>query len=308
MPATLRPVTERVHLRPGTPVDSEACWDASWESISDLAARRGTPWTGTAADHWPRFRSLFEHLAEDAIEWWVAEEDGRVIGYARSVERGDRGELFELAELFVRPNAQSGGIGRALLERAFPPGRGTVRAIIATTDERALARYYRSGTHVRFPILGLSREPRPDAAAAAGLTVEPITDARLDEVRAIDREVLGYGRGDRELRWLLDDREGHLYLRGGSVVGFGFVSAARTGPIAARTPGSIPEMLAHIEARAAALGGREVAFEVPTPNEAAMTHLLDAGFRFDGFPTYLMSSRRFGRFDRYLGFSPPFVL
>ena len=114
-------MTERVHFRPGTAADCQACWDASWESISDLAARRGTPWAGTAADHWPRFQSLFEHLAEDATEWCVAEEDGLIIGYARSVERGDRGELFELAELFVRPSAQSGGTGRALLERAFPP-------------------------------------------------------------------------------------------------------------------------------------------------------------------------------------------
>jgi GNAT superfamily N-acetyltransferase len=301
-------VTERVQLRSGTVADSEACWDASWESISDLAARRGTPWSGTAADHWPRFRSLFEHLAEDAVEWWVAEEDGRIIGYARSVERGDHGELFELAELFVRPSAQSGGIGRALLERAFPHGRGEIRTIIATTDERALARYYRSGTHVRFPILGMSREPRRDAAAGIAVQVEPITEATLDEVAAIDGEVLGYGRGDRELRWLLGDREGHLYLQDGSVVGFGFVSAARTGPIAARSPDVVPEILAHIEARAAALGADEVAFEVPTPNEAAMTHLVGAGYRFDGFPTYLMSNRPFGRFDRYVGFAPPFVL
>ena len=32
------------------------------------------------------------------------------------------------------------------------------------------------------------------------------------------------------------------------------------------------------------------------------------GLRFDPFYTFLMSSRPFGRFDRFIGFSPPFVL
>ena len=43
-------------------------------------------------------------------------------------------------------------------------------------------------------------------------------------------------------------------------------------------------------------------------NEVAMRHLLGRGFRMDGFYTFLMSSRPFGSFDRYICMSPPFVL
>ena len=302
-------MTEPFHVRRGTAADSDQCWDISWQAISDLAARHGTPWPGTAADHWPRFESLFDHLAETAAEWWVAEDDGgRIVGHARSVERGPNGELFELAEFFVRPDTQSSGIGRALLQRAFPPGRGDIRVIIATTDVRAVASYYRSGTHVRFPILGLSREPRADAAAGIRLEPDPITETTVDEVLAIDADVLELPRHDRELRWLLADREGYAYRRDGRIIGFGFVSASRTGPIAAREPDAIPDILRHVESRAAELGGTEVGFEVPTANEVAMEHLLGSGFRMDAFHTFLMANRRFGRFDRYIGFAPPFVL
>jgi hypothetical protein len=43
-------------------------------------------------------------------------------------------------------------------------------------------------------------------------------------------------------------------------------------------------------------------------NEVAVRHLLARGFRMDQFLTLLMSNRPFGRFDRFIGFSPPFVL
>lgn len=302
-------MTEPFHVRRGIAADSDQCWDISWQAISDLAARHGTPWTGTAAEHWPRFQSLFDHLAEAAAEWWVAEDgDGRIMGHARSVNRGTNGDMFELTEFFVRPDAQSGGIGRALLERAFASDRGEIRVIIATTDVRAVACYYRSGTHVRFPIIGLSREPRANAADGIRLDAEPITTLTVDDVLAIDRDVLEHARSEAELEWLLADREGYVYRRDGRIDGFGFVSAGRTGPIAALDADTIPDILRHIESRAADLGGTEVGFEVPTLNEAAMTHLLGGGFRMDPFHTFLMSNRPFGRFDRYIGFAPPFVL
>ena len=80
-----------------------------------------------------------------------------LIGYARSI---DRGGLFELTELFVRPGRQSSGVGRQLLEHAFPLGRGDVRSIIATTDVRATARYYAADTVARFPYFTLTGRPR----------------------------------------------------------------------------------------------------------------------------------------------------
>jgi GNAT superfamily N-acetyltransferase len=51
----------------------------------------------------------------------------------------------------VLPDVQGKGIGRALLELAFPAGR-SVRSIVATADVRAQARYYAAGMVARFPI------------------------------------------------------------------------------------------------------------------------------------------------------------
>ena len=47
---------------------------------------------------------------------------------------------------------------------------------------------------------------------------------------------------------------------------------------------------------------------MPAPNVVAIRHLLGRRFQLDPFVTYLMATRPFGRFDRFLGFTPPFVL
>src|SRR5437016_5810963 len=114
-------------------------------AMSDLFLRQGEPEWIHPQSLWPQLDLLLVHLAPTAAEWWVAidEADGEMVGYARSIER--RG-LFELAELFVRPDRQSAGLGRQLIERTFPDGRGDVRLILATSDVRALARYYAAGT------------------------------------------------------------------------------------------------------------------------------------------------------------------
>ena len=300
-------MTEPFEIRRATADDSRRAFDVFLASARDLTARQNVPWDPEPEKQWARMRYLFDHLAAHAAEWWIAEDPatGDALGYARSVERGG---LFELAEFFVHPERQSAGVGGALLDRAFPIGRGEVRAIIATTDLRAQARYYRSGCAARFPIAGMLGAPRtiavePDVEA---VRLAP-TDPDLETVREIECEVLEFDRGD-ELDWLAERREGYLYRRAGRPIGFAFVSERGCGPIAALDPGDQPALLAHVESRAAELGVDELSLEVPMVNEVAVRHLLDRGFRFDPFYTFLMSSRPFGQFDRYIGFSPPFVL
>jgi GNAT superfamily N-acetyltransferase len=292
--------------RRGAPGDSRACFDVFLASIRDLTARQGTPWEPAPEELWPKLRSMYDHLAAHAAEWWVAEDpaSGELSGYARSVERGG---LFELSEFFVHPARQSAGVGRGLLERAFPPGRGEVRAIIATTDVRALRRYHAAGTFVRFPICALEGPPRADAPLDPALDAVEAGPHHIPLLRRIEAEVLEFERGD-EFAWLLDDRRGFLYRRDGREVGFAFVGERGIGPIAALEPDAQPGMLAHVERVAAGIGRREIGFEVPMVNEVAMIHLLEQGFRMDSFFTFFLSSRPFGRFDRFIGFAPPFVL
>jgi GNAT superfamily N-acetyltransferase len=98
---------------------------------------------------WERRKSMFEFLAQDCAHFWVAEKDGEIIAYARSIEHGG---LLELTEFFVLPSQQSAGVGRELLSRAFPYGEERYRTIVATLDERALYRYMNAGVYARFPI------------------------------------------------------------------------------------------------------------------------------------------------------------
>jgi GNAT superfamily N-acetyltransferase len=300
-------MTEPFEIRRATADDSRRAFDVFIASARDLTARKNVPWDVEPEAQWAKMRYLFDHLAAHAAEWWIAEDpaSGDAIGYARSVARGG---LFELAEFFVHPDRQSAGVGAALLDRAFPPDRGDVRAIIATTDLRAQARYYRSGCAARFPIAGLLGSPRPtelDPGVAAE-RVQP-DGPELEEIRRIEVEVLEFERGD-ELRWLAELRECYLYRRGGRPIGFAFVSPSSTGPIAALEATDQVAILAHVEARAAELSVKELSLELPMVNEIAIRHLLDREFRIDPFYTFLMSNRPFGQFDRYIGFSPPFLL
>ena len=292
--------------RRATPTDSRACYDVFLPAIRELTARQGSPWEPDAEELWPRLQPMYDHLARHAAEWWVAElPDGRLAGYARSIERGG---LFELSEFFVHPERQSAGVGKRLLELAFPLGRGDVRAIIATTDVRALRRYHAAGTFARFPICALEGPPRADADVDPDLELVRATEQHIPALRRVEAEVLEFERGDADFAWLLDDREGWLYRRDGRDIGFAFVGERGLGPIAALEPADQVAILSHVETRAAALGRKEIGFEVPMINEVAMTHLLGRGYRLDTFFTFFLSSRPFGRFDRFIGFAPPFVL
>jgi GNAT superfamily N-acetyltransferase len=295
-------------MRRGVPADARACLDLLWTSVTDLAARHGGHLEGSADDWWKSAESEYRYLAANNAEWWIAEDpdSSRILGYARSIERS---KLFELTELFVRPGQQSRGLGRSLIDRAFPIGRGEIRAIIATGDPRALARYYSSDVVARFPILSLAAPPATvDLGDRLTSTALKRGSPNVMAVLDIERSVLGIDRGPDELEWLLGVREGHLYRNGDRVVGFAFVGRDNVGPIAALDPVDMPDILAHVENRARALGTERLELEVPSPNVAAIRHLLGRGFRIDPFITYMMSSRPFGQFDRFIGFSPPLFL
>jgi GNAT superfamily N-acetyltransferase len=280
-----------------------------WASVVDLGIRNGTPLSGSQDEWWSGGQSLQRFLADHAAEWWVAEDasDGALIGFARSIERGG---LLELAEFFVAPARQSAGVGAALLDRAFPLDRGDIRSIIATTDVRALSRYYRAGTVARFPMWTLIGAPAA-TPASGDLAADPIdvaSDADMRTVSAIDASVLEYSRRESEIQWLLESREGFLYRRNGDGVGFAFVGPGGVGPIAVLDADDLPTVLLHVETRAAAVGITLLDFQVPAPNEVAMRHLLSRGFRLDPWINVLMSNRPFGAFDRLISFGPPVFL
>jgi GNAT superfamily N-acetyltransferase len=304
-----------ITIRRGTPDDARPAFDLSLASMSDLFARQGNEWKLDPESFWVALSPFLTHLAAHAAEWWVAADpaDGSMLGYARSIERGG---LFELSEFFIRPDRQSAGLGRRLMERAYPLGRGDVRAIIATTDVRGLSRYYAAGTVARFAMLSLAASPQatspqatsPKTTRSAGdLESASATVDDLPEIAAIEAAVFGFPR-HADYAWLFERREPYVYRRAGRVVGFAFFSEAGQGPIAALEPADLRPILLHLEARAHACGMESISFEVPSINEVAMQHLLGRGFEIDAPLNLFMSNVPFGKFDRLIAFGPPIVL
>jgi GNAT superfamily N-acetyltransferase len=298
-----------VQIRPGTAADTRACHDLLWASIVDFGAHNGTPLAGSADDWWRNSEPVHRYLSDHNAEWWVAEVPSSrvIIGYARAIQREG---LFELTEFFVRPGHQSAGVGRSLIERAFPIGRGEIRCIIATRDVRALGRYYRAGTVARFPILTLAGTPVGHGAGQSGDDLKAIRLEITDRGDAadIERAVVGFARDEAEFRWLLSTREAYIYRRGDRAIGLAVVGRDGAGPVAVLDPQHLPEILLHVEARAAALDVARLEIQVPSINEVAVRHLLARGFAIDPWINYLMSDRPFGRFDRYVGFSSAIIL
>ncbi len=257
-----------------------------------------------------RFGSVLQpylsHLAAHAAEWWVAEDpsDGSLLGHARSVEREG---LFELSELFVRPGAQSSGLGKRLIERAFPVGRGEVRLILATNDVRALARYYAADTVARFSMASLAAAPQRATGGAGDLEVVRATSDDTSVVAELEKTVVGFARHD-DYPWLFEQREGYLYRRRGRAS----VSASSVRAVSVRSPRSSPPISAPScciskVGRTPAVS-KTVSFQVPTINAVAMRHLLGRGFRIDAPFNLFMSNRSFGQFDRFVAFAPSIVL
>ena len=295
-------------IRAATPADSRACFDVFRASLGDLLRRTGHP----AADEvaaggdaaWASYEPLFAHLAATCAQWWVAEDDaGAVAGYARSTLRGG---VLELTEFFVAPGARVAGVGRGLLERAFAPGLGTHRAIIATLDAPAVALYLRFGVAHQATGLDLTGRPRAVALPAGYEVSEPA----IDELVGLEAELLGHGRRE-DLAFMLADRPAHLLSCDGRPVAYAFAANADgfAGPIGALDPAHLPAALACVENAAHAAGMERLELTVPLSARSAIDHLLGRrGFRIDPFYCLFLADGPWAKLDRYLPFNPCLML
>jgi GNAT superfamily N-acetyltransferase len=289
--------------------DNYALYRLFFQTIDDfmrrtgLAAETGETDPQVIEGRWEIWRPLFEHLARTAEHSWVAERDGEIAGYARSILRdGHR----ELTEFFVLPGEQSAGVGRELLRRTFPREGAIQRTIIATTDLRALARYLKEGLYPRFPIVQFSRVPQP-VSLAVDLDFESLEDSPncLEILGELDRSILGFRR-DADHRWLLLQRSGYLYTRDGRSAGYGYIGKF-SGPFCLHDPQDFPVVLAHAE-QTAASSLEQFSLEVPLANQAAVDYLLKRGYQMHPFFALYLTDHPVGRFENYILTSPPFFV
>lgn len=251
---------------------------------------------------WKVRQPMFEYLARDAAQFWVAENEGEIIAYARSIEHDG---VQELTEFFVLPRQQSSGVGRELLSRAFSNSGALYRAIIATLDERALYRYMKLGLYGRFPLKYFYRKAEK-VDVATDLKVEPLhLELHLEDINRIDREILFHTR-ETQHQWITTTRAGFVYKRADKIIGYGYVGSS-SGPFALLDENDFPAVLAHAE-NLIAERGEEFGAEAPLINQKAIQYFIERKYKIDSFSTIFMSNEPFGKFQNYLCFSPEFFM
>ena len=297
-----------ITYRKGTVEDSYAVFQVFTQSIMDLGTRTNTmAITGgnnpeVLQSLWQKRQPMFEFLARDAGQFWVAENADAIVGYARSIEHDG---VMDLTEFFVLPNQQSGGVGRELLARAFPKSAARYRVIVATLDDRAIYRYLNAGVYGRFPIKYFYRKAEK-VDVKSDLRMERLRpDVHMQDINRIDLQIIGHARGIIH-RWVATAREGYIYKRGGEVVGYGYLGGGN-GPFAVLDENDLPAVLAHAECLMAERG-EEFGAETPLINRKAIEYFVQRKYQLDSFTVLFMSNAPFGKFENYLCFSPIFFM
>jgi len=276
-------------------------------SINELTQRHGF---GQMASVRPPHFQLFS-LKDDPEGLWVAEDRGRILGFAFSWVCGG---LWFLAELFVAPGEQGRGVGNELLKRCMEHGRkaeAREKALITfafNTVSQGL--YIRHGLYPRTPLYLLSapREAWQPRSQAAPLEVVRLDMSHLPAIEAIDARALGISR-EKHHRYLIAESglKGLLFREGGERVGYAYISPeGHVGPLAVSRPNAIAAAFGAALRCAAEDGAAQISALVPGVGEAALGLAVDHGMRIS-FPMMLMSSRAFGDWTCYLPRNPGFM-
>jgi GNAT superfamily N-acetyltransferase len=316
------PQADGLAYRPVRPDELSACVEIWRDSINDYIGRLGQP--AMVSETSPLLR-LYGHLsATDPERFIVAStvEPGtgeeRIVAFASALVRE---RLWFLSMLFVSPDAQAAGVGRALLARIMPATDDGMAMATATDSAQPIsnALYSTYGIVPRIPLLNLIGRPEREGTfepLPSGVTPVPFESiaagppggAGHEELAAtvdgLDREVLGVAHPIDHRYLRAESRRGWLY-RGpdGAALGYGYATeAGRVGPVAVRDEALLVPVLGHLTTAVEPRGA--FALWLPGNADRAVVAALRAGFRLDQFPVLLCWDRPFADFARYLPISP----
>ncbi|WP_134738711.1 GNAT family N-acetyltransferase [Nocardioides sp. 503] len=185
-----------VTIRPMRPEDVADAERLSAESFLDLdrrMQRRAWPEpqrrSPARQEAWTvRTRHFLE---TDPGGCWVADDAGGMIGMATSFVRD---KTWFLATYAVRPDVQSRGVGRQLLEAALHHGRGCLRGMLSAGSDPRSARRYR--------LAGFTLHPQMFLTGTVDRSVIPVVEkvregsaADTDLMDSVDRQVRDAAHG-----------------------------------------------------------------------------------------------------------------
>ena len=135
-----------MEIRPARPEDAAAVaavhvrtWQAAYESV--FGAER----LAVLDDQLPRRVERWERVLREEGGVWVAEEDGRIVGFVSVGPEREDPTLGELYAIYVLPKAWGSGAGTALMEEAvgaLRDGYGGEAVLWVLEDNPRARRFY----------------------------------------------------------------------------------------------------------------------------------------------------------------------
>lgn len=297
-------VASMLIYRPAVVADCTSTYDIFLAATDDLRARVNLPAVARTLERRTRALAFRLHaLTQDPDGFWVAEAEGRLVGFGISTLRQ---RVWYLAALHVLPTYQGKGVGRELLRRCL--GTSTRGGIIKTTISEANqpisnALYAKHGLYQWAPLLSLvGPVPAVPQPAVLATEVVPVHEGSVALLDGLDMAVLGLTRTCDHRLWLHQpDLLGLLVYHRGEVIGYAYFSrSGAIGPVAARSPRELPVVLAHSIRVATGHGAEHFSLPVPGLCRSALSYLLANGFRYGPSINLILASRPFGHLDRYL--------
>jgi ribosomal protein S18 acetylase RimI-like enzyme len=277
-------------------------------SINDLTERHG--FGKIASPRPPKFQ-LFS-LKDDPDGLWVAEDAGQMLGFAWSWVCGD---LWFLAQLFVSPAQQGGGIGNELIKRTWEPARekgASNKALITFTfNTVSQGLYIRHGMFPRFPIYNFSVASDRLIGRLQGQQLRCVaidnSASHMRSLALIDVQALSVSR-EKHHRYLIRDEatKGVLLYDANVCVGYAYIADGHIGPLAVAQPNSMGAAFKTALGLAAESGSTQVSAFLPGASDTVLSIAVEHGMRIT-LPMILMSTRDFGDWTQYLPRNPGFM-
>ncbi len=257
-----------VSIREARSADVEEAGRIIYAAFKGIAERHNFPTDFPTLEG--AVRSARFNIAHESCYGVVAEGDGRLLGSAYAHERDP---IAGIGPVSVDPEAQAGGVGRALMQAlldhcAAAPG---IRLVQDAFNTVSMPLYASLGFVVREPLVLVAGTPR--ASVDPAVEVRPMTEADLDGCAALCETVHGFPRGG-ELRDGLRRFAPAVAFRDGRLVAYTSGVTLRGHGVAR----SLDDMAALLVG-ACAFATEPPAFLLPTRQAAFFRWTLDAGMR-----------------------------
>ena len=267
------------------PEDQRVCADIFVRAMDALHEPQGQPPTDTSDMGWLQ-ESLAYFAESDPEDLVLAVEDGAPVAFGCAMRRE---RFWFLSYLFVLPDAQAKGVGRALLEHLLPPEAERSSMDLATVVESrqpvSTMLYSRYGIVPQAPLYWMTHLPGIDGlpSLAAGVHARPIEpDTDGEAIDAFDRALLGYARPQDHRMWVRTSETARIFEGDdGSLAGYGYHGSDDwLTPLAARDEALVGGMIRDLlEAHTGPT--KDVVVQISGGSAVLLPQLLAAGMRSD---------------------------